>query len=141
MIAKVDVTLMIAEPGFMCGSDSRISRNGARNIRLRKRSSWASSLSSTGVGRPTPALLIRYLISPQRFTARSTIRGHVDREGRDLVLVRELLLELDELGVVAPDAKHRIAHVPEPERESQTDPAARARNDRYVHKLKSSRPN
>ena len=34
--ANVDVTLMIAEPGDMCGSTSRASRNGARSIKFRK---------------------------------------------------------------------------------------------------------
>ncbi|CNJ16261.1 Uncharacterised protein [Mycobacterium tuberculosis] len=34
--AKVEVMLMIAEPGPMCGSTSRVSRNGARSINPRK---------------------------------------------------------------------------------------------------------
>ncbi len=34
--ANVDVTLMIAEPGCMCGITSRASRNGARSIKPRK---------------------------------------------------------------------------------------------------------
>ena len=34
--AKVDVTLMIAEPDCMCGITSRANRNGARSIKPRK---------------------------------------------------------------------------------------------------------
>src|SRR3984957_1031881 len=34
--AKVEVMLMMADPASMCGSTSRASRNGARNITLRK---------------------------------------------------------------------------------------------------------
>src|ERR1700743_3083672 len=66
--------LMIAEPGCMCGSTSRISRNGARSIRPRKWSSRSSSVSCTGLGLPIPATLTRKSMRPHVSTARSAIR-------------------------------------------------------------------
>src|SRR5271165_322515 len=65
---------MIAEPGGICGSTSRANRNGARSMTPRKWSSISSSVSWSGLGLPTPALLTRKSIRPHRSRVASTIR-------------------------------------------------------------------
>ena len=74
MMAKLEARFTIAPPSAILASASRQKRKGARRCTFRKKSSVSSSVSSTGSGLPTPALLTSQSSRPNRPIAKSAAR-------------------------------------------------------------------
>ncbi len=145
--AKVEVMLMIAEPGPMCGSTSRASRNGARSMIPRKWSKVSSSVSCRGLGLPMPALLIRKSIrdpsAAQRGlddALRCVVVGQVDGQVAIRLRVAHSAFQLGQPVLVAAGSEHRHPRLGKRGGTAESDAAAGSGDDRDLHSGSTLQP-